>query len=120
MYKNAASAPPYLIPHPIRSIDQAHLCVSCVLSVPIAYGVGQLTDADRDSGVLNGGSPNTDAAHLHHSVSWVACQRIGRARVLEHDRTGILFFRAEEWSSTTTAGVPRNGRHWPYSDVCIG
>lgn len=54
-----------------------------------------------------------DTAHLHHSISKVACERIGRARVLDCDGKGIDFLeRRNVVVLPCTAGVPRNGRRW--------
>lgn len=58
-------------------------------------------------------------AHLHHSISRVACERIGRARVLECDGKGIVFLERRnrvvllllECHGTVDVG--------PNSDVCI-
>lgn len=52
-------------------------------------------------------------AHLHHSISRVACERIGGARVLECDGKGIVFLERRNRVVTTTTGAPRNGRRWP-------
>lgn len=79
---------------------------------------------DKDSGVLNEVDIRIpDTAHLHHSISKVACERIGSGRVLECDGKGIVFLKRRngvvlvlyvllECHGTVDVG--------PKSEVCIG
>lgn len=58
--------------------------------------------------------------HLHHSISRVACERIGRARVLECDGKGIVFLERRNGVVLLLLECHETVDVGPNSDVCIG